>query len=318
MEEIQNKMRRSLLFLLLFGCSQLLLAQVFSESDLKIFAEKVNEQIGGVDVGNGVSLKNCITKGRTLIYNYDVPSSWLSPENIQDELIKNFKNNGIANVFFNNDVDVDFYYYEGSELRKKVSVKSEDFYDSPSSRGTISSSKSKRNSLSEFKLGSYISIEGHPKAKDVNLKIKAPTGWEVEEGERPNIVKKFSYESNVYLILIKDFFMFVSRNEAREIFDDEDDLNDLTEEYVSFLENPKVLNQKIVTIDTYPALETTVAGYKEQMGVRLKMILKMWVIFYEDKVIHLQSTSLYEDDFKLYEPLYDQITNSVIFPEQYN
>jgi hypothetical protein len=37
-----------------------------------------------------------------------------------------------------------------------------------------------------------IDLSGHPKAKGLSVKLKYPSNWEVEEGERPNIVKKFT------------------------------------------------------------------------------------------------------------------------------
>ena len=46
--------------------------------------------------------------------------------------------------------------------------------------------------------------------------------------------------------------------------------------------------------------------------------MKFWVIFYEDKVISLQGGGADNGEFRLLENLYNSITNSVIFPEQYN
>ena len=34
------------------------------------------------------------------------------------------------------------------------------------------------------------SIKDHPKAKGINLKLRVPVGWEIEEAQGPNIVKK--------------------------------------------------------------------------------------------------------------------------------
>ena len=48
----------------------------------------------------------------------------------------------------------------------------------------------------------------HPKAKGVNISVEYPSSWTPAEGERPNIVKKFSGNSSdgitrMFLIIIK-------------------------------------------------------------------------------------------------------------------
>ena len=89
-------------------------------------------------------------------------------------------------------------------------------------------------------------------------------------------------------------------------------------ETTSFLVNREVLSQQIVTIDRYPTLEFMVKGQKEKTGLNLSVILKYWIIYYEDKIIFLQCAGLDDDEFYELEYLYNLITNSVIFPEQYN
>ena len=203
-------------------------------------------------------------------------------------------------VFFKNDINVDFQYYYGSKLLKRISVKSVEF------------------SNLNFDLGDYVSINGHPKAKGVNMKIKHPVGWDVEEGNRPNIVKKFVYNSNSFVIMVKDNITFFSRDEVRELFADDDYVKVFISEATSFLINPIVIDHRIVTVDKYPAFEFTVKGSKERSGFKMKMILKNWIIFYEDKVVFLQCGCIDNQDFSTLEGLYYSITNSVIFPEQYN
>lgn len=50
--------------------------------------------------------------------------------------------------------------------------------------------------------GAKFDTKNHPKAKGVWLTVRYPTGWEAREGERPNIVQKFSGDYNdMYVIL---------------------------------------------------------------------------------------------------------------------
>lgn len=275
-------------------------SQTFSESDIQKLANQVNQQIKGVEIGNGIRAKGCFSIGRTLIYQYEVPGYWEAPNNIKEEIISNLKTAGAAKTYFLNNIDVDFYYYKGNSLAKKVSVKSNEF------------------STFNIELGEYVSIKDHPKAKEVNLKIKVPIGWEVKEGDRPNIVKKIVNEGNTYLILIKDNVTFFSRKQMRESLQEDNFVKEFVQEASSFLKSPQVIDQSVVTIDTYPAVQFKVKGKMERSGLTFPVIMKCWVVFYEDKIIFLQAMGIDNPEFRALEQLYALITNSVIFPEQYN
>lgn len=290
-----------LIVLLCFAFStQKCYGQTFSETDIKKLAEQVNKQIKGVDIGNGITAKGCFSIGRTLIYQYEVPGYWEAPNNIKEEIISNQKTAGAAKTYFLNNINVDFYYYKGNSLAKKVSVKSNEF------------------STLNLALGEYISIKDHPKAKEVNLKLKVPVGWVVKEGDRPNIVKKFTNEGNTYLILIKDNVTFFSRKQIREVLQEDNYIREFVQEASSFLKSPQVIDQSLVTIDTYPAIQFKAKGKMERSGLTFPIIMKCWVVFYEDKIICLQAMGIDNPEFRALELLYTLITNSVIFPEQYN
>lgn len=51
-------------------------------------------------------------------------------------------------------------------------------------------------------LGSKFDTKNHPKAKGVWATVRYPTGWEVKEGERPNIVKKFTGDYNGLFVML--------------------------------------------------------------------------------------------------------------------
>lgn len=274
-------------------------SQELSENDIKQLAQKVNNELTGMDMGNGITVRGCYAFGRTLIYQYDVDDYWFPPENMKEDLISNLKETGSAEIYYNNDINVDFHYYSGNKLLKKISINSNEF------------------SNLHFKLGDFISINGHPKAKGVNLKIQTPIDWEIEEGDRPNVVKKFVYGTNSYMIIIKDNFAFVSKNEAKEFFNDNEFLTELISEYSSVFNEYEILKQEIVTIDKYPALSLTLKGSMEGSGLNIEMIIKNWTILFEDKIVFLQCGGISRRDFNALEGLYNLLTNSVIFPEQY-
>ena len=288
--------------LLLVSCCSISFSQSISENDIKELAKQINDELQGMDLGNGngIAVRGCLAFKRTLVYQYDVDEYWYPTENMKEDLIANFKEAGNADMFFKNDINVDFHYYFGNKLQKRISVKSIEF------------------SNLNFDIGDYISIKGHPKAKGVNLKLKPPNGWEIKEGDRPNIVKKFVYDNNSYMIIVKDNITFFSRNEVRELLEDDDYVNEFITDASSFLQNPEILNHSIVTVDKYPTLVFTMKGQMERSGIRMSLIFKNWIIFYEDKIVFLQCGGLNNKEFYSLEGLYHLITNSVIFPEQYN
>lgn len=297
---IKEQLRKIILIPIFLFYFLISFSQVLSENDIKQLAQKVNTELAGMDIGNGITVRRCYAFGRTLVYQYDVDDFWFPPENMKDDLISNFKEAGYAEIYYNSDVNVDFHYYSGNKLLKKISIKSNEF------------------SNLHFKLGDFISINGHPKAKGVNLKIQTPIDWDIEEGDRPNIVQKFVYGTNSYMIIIKDNSAFVSKNEAKEFFNDDDFLTELISEYSSVLNESEILKQEIVTIDKYPALSLTLKGSMERSGINIEMTMKNWIIFFEDKIVFLQCGGVSGKDFNALEGLYNLITNSVIFPEQYN
>lgn len=301
MERIpKNKIMRLILLLIFCFSYSIAFCQSLSEAEIKQLSQKINEELRGIDIGNGITIKGSIAIGRTLIYQYEVPEYWQPPENFKDEIIANSKTGGYASTYFKNNINVDYYYYKGNSLVEKISVNSNEF------------------STLNFKLGEYLNLKNHPKGKEVNIKLKVPEGWEVKEGDRPNILKKFLHDTNTYLVLIRNNMTFFSRNESRELLSDDEFVNEFIKGETSFFKKPQLLNQRIVTVDKYPTLEFKVKGSAERTGYNFEMIMKCWIIFYEDKLVYLQAVSLNENEFRTLEQLYTQITNSVIFPDQYN
>lgn len=274
-------------------------SQSFSENDIKKLALEVDKKIKGVDV-DGMTARGCIALGRTLVYQYDIPANWEFPNNMKTEIINNFETAGLSKFYFQNGINVLFYYYHQNSLIKKINIQSSEL------------------SPFKFELSEYINLTGHPKAKEVSLKFKYPEKWEVLEGDRPNVVKKFVFDSNTFLILIKDNFTFLSRKETRTLLSDEEFSNQLLQEFTGILKNSRILEKKLITVDRYPALEYTVEGEMERSGIEFKLLMKGWYIFHEDKAIIFQAAGSNKSEFQSLENLYTSIINSVIFPEQYN
>jgi hypothetical protein len=167
------------------------------------------------------------------------------------------------------------------------------------------------------RLMSNYDIFNHPKAKGVNFSLKAPNGWDCREGDRPNIVKKFVWKTNVFLILIKNSNKYFSKTTAKNLFSNEENVKEIINNEFEGIENIELLDYKTVSIDQYPALQIVLTGYTERLGITFKYYLKQWLILYEDKLLVISGTSYSEDDFKKYESIYNLMTATIVFPDQY-
>ncbi|TDQ15196.1 hypothetical protein DFQ04_3082 [Algoriphagus boseongensis] len=167
-------------------------------------------------------------------------------------------------------------------------------------------------------LGEYHSIADHPKAKGVNLKFKVPKGWEIQEGDRPNIVVKFISEGDSYLVQVNEAPTFVSKNQAKELLSDSEYLDGLIEEYNSIFNEVEMISNRLVTVDNYPALEIELKGSMERVGAVINFRMKIWQIVYEDRFITLQGGVFTGREYQSKLNLFTQISNTVIFPDQYN
>lgn len=285
-------------------------SQRLSTDEIRKLAFDTNEKIRGINIGNGIVAKGCHSYDRTLVYEYDVPNNWQPTVGMKQESIENLKEIGVAKMYIQGDVQAQYIYYHDNIVVKKITIHPDDFH-------TADAYQSKPVTKIDFGLDDYISLKDLPKAKGVNMKIQPPKNWEANDGNRPNIARIFSKDGRTYSILVKDNVSFFSRNEIRELLEDDEFTADMVSGMSESLKNPKSLKRKVVSIDTYPAIEYMIKGNREQMGINMTIIIKGWVIYYEDKMIYLQGVTLSDENSEKFVLLYDQITNSVVFPDQY-
>ena len=139
----------------------------------------------------------------------------------------------------------------------------------------------------------YAHYTNHPKAKGVDFKIPIPDGWTVKEGNRPNVVSKISLGDNYFMVLIHEGMTFISRNQAKELFDSGGCEEMIMEEYIDRYINPTIISATNEIIDSYPA-RYIVCSYSHKLAFQdkpVKYINRCWYIYYEDLVITLQSMS---------------------------
>lgn len=290
------------LFIIAFRCNYA--QEIISLNQISKLTKEVDIELRSQSPKDGVKFLSCTSSGRLILFKYEVSDDWEPVENIEDVLQKNSSENKKFNRFCNqNQIDRSFSYYrKNGFLVKSITI------------------NHKHEFSGNYNLTRHVSVKGHEKAKGVDLQIKYPNGWELEEGNRPNIVKKFTRNGSSYMIIINEGETFFSRKEVEKLLDEEKEefvktmINGLESDVYSSLE---VLGYKIVNVDLYPSLQVQYKGFISNtlMNVKTRFCTISWTIIYEDKVVTLMGLDITKDFSN--QNLFRLITNSVMFPEQY-
>lgn len=188
---------------------------------------------------------------------------------------------------------------------------------------------SQPHELKEFQKDETItySTKGHSKAKGLSVSIKYPKSWKAKEGERPNIVQKFSRafddgSSVMCFILIKDLpseiKMFSDEKIAKEIFTEE-----IMKSMVS--ENSKLLEHQQTKYDGQPGAISSFVMVQERSGIQLYSYVLQHIFVYSKKMVSIQcmvggpfsNNDKIDNLYKSYAPLFIQIGNSVILHDKW-
>lgn len=180
----------------------------------------------------------------------------------------------------------------------------------------------------EFTLGynRVFRTKNHPKAKGVYFQIRYPISWRPEEGERPNIIQKFTSENGrgleMFLLMVKDIPLPLSYILTEQDLDDffvESELKEMVPK------GAKYVSAKPIVLDKHKGAMIIYDYTAQRVDITLTMRSLMFITIYERKMIWINcavSTLLGEADelqerFNRFEPLFKMIGNTFIIQEQY-
>lgn len=267
-------------------------SQEFTNEDLKTLSIKLNTEFKDfVDPSSNVKGRGVTSIGRMLIYQYDVPEDWYSFENLKELLIKSLIDTNNHKMYINQEINIGYYYFKDNVVYKTVRIGWEELKND------------------KIILDEYIVLTNHPKSNGIEYKLKPPVGWEVKEGDRPHIVKKFIDDDKIFMIQINETGQFFSKNEIIKKFELEDEVNLLIESSIND-SNINYSNPKVVTVDNHPFLYTNYNIEGERLGINFKIKTHLWISIIEDQLVSFMGMGdNYNDYFK--------IMNSVVFINQY-
>jgi hypothetical protein len=291
-----------LLLFIVFGSN--CFATILSESDIKTLASEVEKRSKGQF--------NCHSEGRTLVFETFILDNSYLKGLTNDNIVNSLEDDLVllcATNFINVRYDIHYIDNAGNERKKKVYLGLSDFLN-------YNSDTRER-----------ISLEDHPKAKGVNLSLVKPRGWTNKEGDGPHIVKKFEAAQGnnyiTYMVHMTSLPTFVSKREAQEVFDsyseDKNELGQVINDWFSKLPNVKILSERTELVGRYPAKRVEYTYAPTAQGMTFKVYAVAWMIFYEDTLIALVGSAMSDnkDEMQQYGTLFDMITGSVRFFDQY-
>jgi len=172
-----------------------------------------------------------------------------------------------------------------------------------------------------LELGEYVDLNGHPKMKDINFRIKPPRGWAIKEGDGPNVVKRFEGPDLFFLVQTKKQATFATRSAYRETYSDEATLRNFVAASMKGLRcgsGSELMDYGLETVALHPAVKINYKCNKEKAGVEMTMFGSNWIILYEDKMVSLTGMAFSEIDFLNAQNTFLMMVISASFPEQFN
>lgn len=169
------------------------------------------------------------------------------------------------------------------------------------------------------------STKNHPKSKGLNMSFKYPDNWISEEGERPNVVQKFTNDDDGYamcLILTKSLPV----PDDYTITDEEiDQFFTLEEAGAMIPPGSELISFNKTRIEALPAgiLEYRTQG--ERAGTAIELYIVSYVFIFRNVMVFFQCSVgdipdhrfRIKQQFELLRPVFKQMANSIILPDRW-
>jgi hypothetical protein len=168
---------------------------------------------------------------------------------------------------------------------------------------------------------SRIDLTGNPKAKGLSIAIKYPTGWEVKDGERPNIVKKFVHNYPDYIAMLMVQVKDIPKESIPEVKNfNLNDWKDILSEVgkVSNLKTLSLEGQKVFLGDVTHKMERLTASISQKQRVLGFIYKDKWVWLWCGAVAQSSMPESYlEKRFQDNSEVCFQFFNSLVLLDRY-
>lgn len=179
------------------------------------------------------------------------------------------------------------------------------------------------NEISSGFTTSY-TTKGHPKTKGVEIKAKLPRSWSHQEGDRPNVIQKFTSENGkgqeIILFMVKDLELpsnyKLTEEELNEFFV-ESELKQMIPDGGEFISAKKII------LDNQIGGQIVFKIIRQRLDFTITMKSIHYITIYDGKMVFMQCIVSAEEGenlnnrFNLFLPLFRQVANSLILMDQY-
>jgi hypothetical protein len=175
-------------------------------------------------------------------------------------------------------------------------------------------------------LNSKFDSKNHPKAKGVWATVRYPTGWEVKEGERPNIVQKFSGDYNDMFVVLSLQILDAGAPVEKEC--SAMTTSEFADAFSDKASNQIVTNVKKTKHEEKPAFLYDVRGTFERAGMSIVNSNRVMTVCYKQNLISAwcspskidranQIISSGQSQLAASSPLCFQFFNSLVLMDKY-
>jgi len=168
--------------------------------------------------------------------------------------------------------------------------------------------------------------KNHPKAKGVWATVRYPTGWEVKEGERPNIVKKFVGDYNGMFVMLSLQILNAGGPVEKECTDM--NVAEFSDAFTDKESNLIAFNAKKIRHEEKPAFIYEMQANVERAGNSFKTTSKVMTVCYKNNLVSAwcspstldmknQTMTSTANEIKRAESLCFQFFNSLVLMDKY-
>lgn len=148
-------------------------------------------------------------------------------------------------------------------------------------------------------------ISDHPKARGLDFSIRHPSSWIVKEGNHPHIVKKLTKENSVFMILVQKLPVSVSREDANDMFSQED-IKEMMPD------GSQLVSCKKTKLERQTAWLVIYSFQLERLGIKYITFNIMCVILYRNYMLQMMNM------FALPDAEFASIKNTPVFQKKYD
>ena len=167
--------------------------------------------------------------------------------------------------------------------------------------------------------------EGEGKAKGLAINFYPPLNWEEQEGDRPNVVKKWvssdsdaATASFLFLVDADEVLASMTRQDLIDVFSDEVFIQEMAVMYMEGLSadgyKTRLLKASSIRVDGEPGFQMDYVMVAKKLGIEVVLHFRQYQVVTQGKMLNMQFAFSSEDELNRNTGLMFSVMNSVVLP----